>query len=308
MAFGLPADAILCFMNTGKEHSKTLDFIQRLEDDIGREIHRIEFRAPPRGERPGLLTAARVSHAELNRKGEPFMDFLDCLASYRKAVKGLGPVAPWARQRMCTAYLKIKTQKAYVRDMLGWAPGYTQYVGLRYDEPGRVDAMHRRNRDRDNVEIATLYDQRVVKEDVLRFWAAKPYDLEIPEYLGNCTGCFLKDEGDLALALEEPETDAQFWLNIEANYAPMRRGTASYAQVLAEAPARRRIRSAVAEGRPLTYSDEPSLSQQRFKLLWRQEVRRSQEVRPSFSCACEAAELFTDGVVLGDAINTHGET
>lgn len=292
MGLELSADVVRCFMNTGKEHSKTLEFIQRLEDDMGQEIHRIEFRAPPRGERPGLLTAVRVTHAEMSRRGEPFMDFLECLASYRRKVKGLGPVAPWARQRMCTAYLKIKTQKAYVRDTLKWKPGYTQYVGLRFDEPGRVDAMRRRNETRDNVEIAPLYDQRVVKADVMRFWAAKPYDLDLPEHLGNCTGCFLKDEGDLALALEDPETDAAFWLNIEATYAPMRRGTTSYAQVLAEAPARRRIRSILETGGTLTSDDEPSLTPKRAHLIIRQEMRRLKEGGTLFSCSCEQAEIM----------------
>lgn len=300
MGLELPPDVVRCFMNTGKENSKTLDFLCRLEDDMGQEIHRIEFRAPPRGERPGLLRAERVTHSTMSRKGEPFMDLLLCLKSYREKHKGLGPVAPWARQRMCTAYLKIKTQRAYCLNTLGWSPGYTQYVGLRFDEPDRVDAMRRRNATKDNVEIAPLYDAGVTKKDVLRFWSAKTYDLDLPEHLGNCTGCFLKDEGDLALALEDPETDAEWWIAIERDFAPMRRKTTSYAQVLAEAPARNRIRTALECGEELM-PGESGISGRRHHLVTRQEKRRMAEGGTPFSCSCEQAEFFTDEQLLASS-------
>lgn len=100
----VPKDCILCFQNTGKEHSKTYEFLRRLEDDAQRPIVRLEWRAPTRGERPKFATFEVVEHNRLSRKGEPFTDLLECLKTYRKKVKNKPPLAPWARQRICTLH------------------------------------------------------------------------------------------------------------------------------------------------------------------------------------------------------------
>lgn len=284
-----PDGALPCFQNTGKEHWKTLAFIARVEEDLGRPVIRLEWRAPSRGLPPSKATFEVVTHDKLSRKGEPFRDLLSSIAAYRLTVKGLGPIAPWARSRICTAYMKIRTQQAYVRS-LGWTDS-TVYVGLRADEPERVAKMRARNAERDTDERAPLSDAGVTKADVIRWWSKKPYDLDLPEHLGNCTGCFLKDEADLATALLDPETDAQWWLDIESEYAPMRRGRTSYADVLAEAPARMMIRSALREGvKPFS-----SLPPRRHALIVKQEKSRAGY---SFSCHCEGAEKVDDQMLL----------
>lgn len=283
MAYMLDESVVLCFQNTGKEHSKTYEFIERLEQDLGRPIVRLEFRAPERGEAPGKSTVEVVEHRHLSRRGEPFMDMLECVRTFRAKHKDAGPIAPWARQRICTAYLKVKTQRRYAVSIgFGSPREYTEYVGLRADEPARVAKMRGRNDARDTDERAPLAEAGIVKDDVLRFWAAKPFDLEIPEHLGNCTGCFLKDERDLASALLEDETDARWWIDIEENYAPMRRGRPSYAQVLSEAPERMAIRAAMARGEAF----ETSLPKRRVRLIVAQELA----ARTPFSCECDAAK------------------
>lgn len=288
----VPADTLLCFQNTGKEHPKTLDFLQRLEDDIARPIVRLEFRAPPRGEQPAHATFEKVPHERLARKGEPFMDLLLCIKSYRAKVKGLGPVAPWARRRFCTAYLKLRTQAMFIKS-LGWQDP-TIYVGLRADEQLRIAKMRKRIEERDVDEQAPLNEAEIAKDKVLRFWSTKPYDLDLPEHLGNCTAGFLKDEADLATALLDPETDANWWLDVTEEFGEMRsRGRPTYAQVLAEAPARMRIREALALGVTPTIDLPPK----RHKLVLRQEEERLVS-HSGFSCHCEGAETMTDAELL----------
>lgn len=284
-----PADTLPCFQNTGKEDRRTLEYLLRLEDDLGRPIVRLEYRAPPRGEAPSMATFEVVTHAQLARKGEPFIDMLLCAKAYRAKVKGKGPIAPWAMSRICTAYLKIRTQQKYVAS-LGWDDP-TVYVGLRADEPDRIAKMNERNEKRDTDERAPLNEAGIVKADVMKYWGSKPYDLEIPEYLGNCTGCFLKDEADLATALLDPETEAAWWIGIEEDFAPMRRKRTSYAEVLAEAPERMRIRAQLAAG------EEPKseLSPHRHKVVVKQERERS---GTGFSCHCEGAEKVDDQMLL----------
>lgn len=283
MAYLVPA--LLAFQNTGREAAGTYDFIEAIEQDIGRPIVRLEFRAPPRGEPPKNATFEVVEHRYLSRKGEPFLDMLECLRTYRARHKGAGPIAPWARSRICTAYLKIRTQRRYCAS-LGWGDmprDYTEYVGLRADEPLRVARMRQRNQQLDTLEVAPLADRGIVKADVFAFWSSKSFDLRVPEHMGNCTGCFLKDESDLATALLDPQTDPDWWIGIEDNYAPMRRGRPSFRQVYQEAPARMLIRAALARG------DDPpdvDLPARRVKLI----VAQERAARTPFSCECDAAK------------------
>ena len=290
MAFMIDPSVILSFQNTGEEHEKTLEFLCRMEDDLQRPIHRLEWRAPPRGEPPRNATFEEVSHACLARHGEPFRDVLACLAAFRAKAKGKGPIAPWPRQRLCTAYLKIKTQRAYMRS-LGFAE-WTAYVGLRADEPQRVHDLLRRN-EREISHEVPLYEQNITKADVMRFWSQKPYDLDLPEHLGNCKACFMKDERDLATALLDPATDPSFYLGIERDFGPMRRKRSSYAQVLEEAPQRMKIRQALAEG---AEPPQGALPATRFKLI----VAQEKVPAAAWSCACEGAELLANDVDKSD--------
>jgi hypothetical protein len=287
MAFMLPADTILTFQNTGEEHEKTLEFLCRLEDDLKRPIVRLEWRPPPnRGDPPRLAGFEEVSHAELSRKGEPLHELLEMFAAFRAQKETPEPpIAPWAGRRVCTAHLKIKTKHRYAQS-LGWEV-YTDYVGLRFDEPDRV--RKQRASARRNVDIQfPLYDAGITKPDVISWWRAKPYDLEIPEHLGNCKACFMKDERDLATALLDPETGAERWLAIERDYAPMRRGRTSYAQVLAEAPARMQIRESITRGDCIV-ARPAGLDERRRKLIVIQELKPKSE---PWSCACDGADAL----------------
>ncbi len=308
MAIRLDPSVVLTFQNTGREAAGTYDFLERVEGCLGRPIVRLEFRAPPRGEVPRAATFEVVDHRHLARRGEPFRDMLECLRAYRRQHKGLGPVAPWARQRICTAHLKIKTQRRYCAS-LGWGGprDYVEYIGLRADEPLRVARMAERNDRLGTYERAPLAEAGVTKADVLRAWRGRPLvDLDVPEWLGNCTGCFLKDEADLATALLQEETDASWWIGVEDEFGPMRRQRTSYREVLAEAPVRLRIRDALAFAPPsegsapaevverVRRATQPylvDLSSRRVTLIVAQEVdRRATLGSSTFSCECDAAK------------------
>lgn len=302
------ASALFSFQNVGCENAKTYDFVAAIEQDIARPIYRLEFRAPPRGQAPVKASFEIVEHAKLWRRGirgGPYEDMLECLRTFRakhnkfnpvdgcgcnNCQRGLpGPIAPWARSRVCTAYMKIRTQRKWCAS-LGWGHQreYTEYVGLRADEPLRVSRMRERNAKLGTDEVAPLADAGVVKPGILGWWAAKPFDLGLPEHLGNCEDCYLKDEADLATAMVDPErtTDPSDWIWVEATYGPMRRGRSSYAQVMAEAPDRMEIRAAIAAGRAFTVS----LDKRRVKLITAQEIERANNGPAPFSCECDAAK------------------
>lgn len=54
-------------------------------------------------------------------------------------------------------------------------------------------------------------------QDVLRFWRRQEFDLRVQPGYGNCDGCFMKSEAQLAaLARDHPER-AAWWERAEAS-------------------------------------------------------------------------------------------
>ena len=150
--------------------------------------------------------------------------------------------------------------------------------------------MRKRNNDLDTDERAPLAEAGITKADVLRRWSAMPFDLDLAEHDGNCKKCFLKDERDIATSMIEDVDlgeDAEWWISVERDYAPMRRGRPSYAQIRDEAPYRMMIRKAIAEGLPIP---KVPLLPRRVHLI----VKQEQAPRSSFSCECDAAKAEDD--------------
>lgn len=236
----------------------------------------------------GRRRFARVRPEDAARRGEPFRAFLEALRTYR-AARGRGPVAPWARQRICTAYLKIRVQRSFGASL--W-PEWSAAVGLRADEPERVARLSvRENKHPKEVLVAPLAVAGVTKADVLRFWSRQTFDLMLREHEGNCTKCFLKSESELADSFAEYPDDNDVWLGMEADFGVFGKHGLPYATIAAEAPMRRElIRPMVRAG--LEPAPPEGFDPRRFRLLVLQERRRLREGDIGFSCACEAASVL----------------
>lgn len=291
MAALLPTSTVLTFQNTGREHPATYDFLQRLEDALDRPIVWLEMRPPTtHGAPPRDFGFAIVTPSTASKRGEPFESFMECIAAYRAHEKGEGPIAPWARQRLCTTYTKLRVQNAYVRSM--GVECHTRFVGMRFDEPARVESL-RRAETRQITNRAPLADARIVKRDVLSFWSWQPFDLECDEYQGNCTGCFLKDEADLARAMGDPDSDAGWWMAMEKKYPGFGgRRFRGYASLANELPTRLMLEDDIRSGRLIR--DDGRLESNRFRLVMLQERRRVAHGSSGVACACEAS-------MIGDA-------
>jgi hypothetical protein len=115
-------------------------------------------------------------------------------------------------KRICTLELKIRTAKRYVRKQWG-KQDYEWLVGFRADEERRVKGY--------NSYVAyihprfPLYDAGITKEMVNEYWSNKPYTLEIPPILGNCTLCFLKGKNAIISILRDFPELANDWIKDE---------------------------------------------------------------------------------------------
>ena len=197
---GLPAEAIVCFANTGKEDEKTLEFVRDCAVNWNVPITWLEYRDT---ESKFVI----VDFDSASRNGEPFE------ALIRKRNYLPNPVT-----RFCTIDLKIRPIGRYLLS-LGMAETKTEaenmsMIGMRADEQRRAAKIE----DKSRIPLVTA---GVTKEDVGAFWRKQSFDLGLPNnngvtMHGNCDLCFLKGGAQiLSLITEKPER-AVWWAKMEA--------------------------------------------------------------------------------------------
>jgi len=196
----LPAEAVVCFANTGKEDEATLRFVQRVSDEWGVPIVWLEFRDTE--ERFEV-----VSFETASRNGEPFE------ALIRKRNYLPNPVT-----RFCTIDLKIRPIGRYLLS-IGMAETKTEaenmsMIGMRADEQRRAAKIADKSR-------IPLVKAGITKQDVGDFWRTQPFDLELPNMNGvtmhgNCDLCFLKGGAQILSLIQEKPERAVWWAKMES--------------------------------------------------------------------------------------------
>lgn len=272
-----------------REAPRTYEFLDELAAALGRRkpIVWLEYQPPKRrGARPCESRFAIVDSKTADRSGGPFEMLMVAINAFR-ASKGRGPIAPWFRSRLCTAYLKTRVARSYAAS-LGWTE-WDEIVGLRADEPDRVARLRSGVPGRIG-RLAPLADAGITKADVDRFWDRQTFALRLPSLMGNCTGCFLKDQSDLARALAEPASDADWWISMEKRW-PNFGGTtfAGYSRLRAEAPERTEIETALRTGAAPVRAKRSRMTPERFRLVVIQERKRLAGQVAPFACECEGS-------------------
>ena len=169
---------IFVFANTGQEHEKTLEFVNRCDVEWGLGVVWVEavinqdMNVGTKHSIVNFKTACRTPRL-----------FEDMCSKY-----GL----PNKSYPHCTRELKLQTMKSYMSDK----GKYVAAVGIRADE-------YRRVKEGNGDVIYPLVDKFVTKNDVMQFWSKQPFDLGIPEHQGNCTWCWKKSDKKLIRLLDD---------------------------------------------------------------------------------------------------------
>ena len=202
----LPDDVHVTFANTGKEMPETLDFINDCAVHWNVNVRWLELDI--HDERP-IYRTKEVTYETASRNGEPF-----------EAIIKKREVLPAAMRRMCTQEMKVNVMNRFMRQQ-----GYKEWanvVGLRYDEPSRVARQRKQNEIGKNkwTSLVPLYDNKVMVEDVARFWESNDFDLNLPNHngktlAGNCDLCFLKGTKTLIKIIQEKPELADWWIKQE---------------------------------------------------------------------------------------------
>lgn len=212
---GLPEGVHVTFQNTGKEREETLEFVQACSENWGVPIKWLEWVAfVPPGRSKSIFRV--VDFATASRAGEPF-DALTTALGY----------LPNPTQRLCTAYLKVKTGEAFMRSL-----GYDEWInvmGIRSDEPARIARLRSPGRDNSGGDpVLPLAECGVTKRIVGDFWKRQPFDLNLqnidgvtPE--GNCDLCFLKSVNSVYSQVRREPSRAVWWAGQEIKVAEIRK-------------------------------------------------------------------------------------
>lgn len=190
----------ILFQNTGREMTETLDFVQDMSNHWGAAVTWLEYTT----DNDDLFQI--VGHNSASRNGKPFDQLID-----------KRQMLPNVMMRFCTEELKIRTAKRYLMSC-GYEAWYT-IIGFRADEPKRVFNIGNRKRERET-PLTPLYYAGVTRRMVSQWWKKQPFNLKLPDNngktpLGNCDGCFLKSEKNLASLCRMHPERAEWWAKQE---------------------------------------------------------------------------------------------
>lgn len=193
-------DIIYLFANTGCEHEKTLEFVQRCDDEWKLGVVWVEAVVNPikgKGIRHKIVTFDTAA-----RNGEPF--------EAQIAKEGI----PNQANRKCSDRLKLAAMMSYRRS-IGWKTGhYDTAIGIRIDE---VDRCHSRFK-----ELRLVYplvsDVPMTKQHIHNWWKEQSFELGIPEHWGNCVFCPFKSDRKLLTLLDEIPEAFEFPARMEEAY------------------------------------------------------------------------------------------
>ena len=191
---GIPERCKVIFANTGREMPETLDFVQECSDRWSIPVVWVED-AKRDGDSPIFDV---VSHNSASRSGEPF----ERLIERKKA-------CPDQSKRFCTEHLKILPARRYLIS-IGWKQWHNA-TGIRADEIHRVKPSP----DKRVTRWFPLADAGIDKETILAWWSKQSFDLRVTQGYGNCDGCFMKSEAQIAALCRDHPERAAWWEQME---------------------------------------------------------------------------------------------
>ncbi|MFQ0972224.1 phosphoadenosine phosphosulfate reductase family protein [Gilliamella sp. BG6] len=184
-------DTDFVFMDTGAEHPKTYEFVKNVVKHF--DINLTCLRVVVNSELGQGNSYRIISLDELTQDLQPFRD-----VCYKYGT-------PYIHGAFCTRTMKLEPFERYCKDNYGKG-NYQTWLGIRADE-------QRRLKQKDGYRyLADICD--FDKQDVINWWKSQPFDLDLPEHLGNCVFCIKKGINKIALATRDEPTMAEDFINL----------------------------------------------------------------------------------------------
>lgn len=184
---------VVLFANTGKEAPATLDFVNECDKRWSLNVVWLEYTK----EKPWFKV---VTYETASRNGEPFEKI------FRNYLPNIA-------KRFCTAELKVKVMKRYMKSI--GVKKWDVAMGIRYDEPLRWGRYLLNAQKEPFFYTLPLYEWRIIKSDITAFWKASDFDLQIISDAGNCDLCFMKGRAKMLRLIRADPSKADWWIEQE---------------------------------------------------------------------------------------------
>jgi len=169
---------VYIFANTGQESEGTYEFLKLCDQKYGFNIIWLESVINDEG----VGTTWKVVDFYTAHRGDGL---------FEPMIQKYG--IPNKSYPHCTRELKLAPIHKYVKRALGW-DDYDTAIGIRNDEHRRVSRGGEYN-----IVYPLIDNWPMDKADVNYWWDQQGFNLEIPEYNGNCLTCFKKSTKKLAM-------------------------------------------------------------------------------------------------------------
>lgn len=180
-------DLIAIFNDTGAEHPETYKFIKKVDKWLDLKLIVLEADI---NQQKGIGTSyIQKSVADIGWN----------LTTFEKMIKKYNAFG--ALIRVCTNILKITPTNKYIKEHIG--DNHNLWLGIRADEPKRL--KNRRHNIKFLADISNFN-----KDKIIRFWGRQSFNLNLPEYMGNCIFCPVKSVSRVSLAVKD--TDNKYWV------------------------------------------------------------------------------------------------
>ncbi len=217
---------LFVYANTGLEHEKTLEFVNKCDEYFNLNLVWVEA-VVYHNERTSSSHKV-VNFETASRNGEPFKEvikkyglpnrhFFHCTRELKN-----NPITSF-----CNTYCDsvVKVFQSEVDDKISkdennrkiFYPFFKsrRVLGIRADEQKRI-----------KVRVDAWYPLNsvffVTKKDVKDFWSKQPFQLNLPEHLGNCRACYKKSEKKLKLVAESEPDAFDFFIEMENEYSHLK--------------------------------------------------------------------------------------
>lgn len=179
------------FMDTGAEHPKTYEFVKNVVKHFDIKLTCLRVVVNP--ELGQANSYREITLDELKPDLRPFRD-----VCYKYGT-------PYIHGAFCTRTMKFEPFIRYCNEHYG-KNNYQTWLGIRADEPRRLKL-------KDGYSyLADISD--FDKKDVIDWWETQPFDLDLPEHLGNCVFCIKKGINKIALAARDEPKMAENFINL----------------------------------------------------------------------------------------------
>lgn len=194
-------DKVFVFANTGKEHEKTLEFVNRCDKEYKMNLVWVENDE----DNEGNLSFKIVNYETASRNGEPF----------EKVIKRRNAI-PSTEAPYCSEYLKQYPINKYLKSIGISKHNAKTALGIRYDERNRVNWTTAKEK---NIFYPLVTDFPVDSNFIRNYWDAQCFDLGLKDYEGNCDLCYKKSNRKLLTLILENKGIENWWQEMENKYS-----------------------------------------------------------------------------------------